>query len=79
MNLRILLLRWLDIGGYEKKMKKIAKVLDFVTEGWLKEQTKKMNSTQYEREGEDASFMSALLSRVTEEHTEDLSSPQMQS
>ncbi|KAI3504804.1 hypothetical protein L1887_26525 [Cichorium endivia] len=60
-------LRWLDIGGYEKKMKKTAKVLDYVIEGWLKEQTKKINEEEHE------SFMSALLSRVKEERIEDRS------
>ncbi|KAI3688917.1 hypothetical protein L2E82_46851 [Cichorium intybus] len=64
-------LRWLDIGGYEKKMKKTEKVLDFVIEGWLKEHKKKMNSTRHANEEEDESFMSALLSRVKEECIEE--------
>nr|KAJ0201824.1 hypothetical protein LSAT_V11C600340830 [Lactuca sativa] len=61
-------LRWMDIGGYEKKMKKTAKELDVVIEGWLEEHRKKMNSTQHvdEREEEEEAFMSALLSRVKE-------------
>ncbi|XP_021766096.1 cytochrome P450 CYP82D47-like [Chenopodium quinoa] len=30
-------LRWLDIGGYEKSMKKVAKEIDHVAQGWLDE------------------------------------------
>ena len=49
-------------------MKKTAKELDVVIEGWLEEHRKKMNSTQHvdEREEEEEAFMSALLSRVKE-------------
>uniref|UniRef100_A0A2N9G1D8 Cytochrome P450 n=1 Tax=Fagus sylvatica TaxID=28930 RepID=A0A2N9G1D8_FAGSY len=30
-------LRWLDVGGYEKAMKKTAKELDHMAQGWLEE------------------------------------------
>ncbi|GMH29639.1 hypothetical protein Nepgr_031482 [Nepenthes gracilis] len=30
-------LRWLDVGGYEKNMKRIAKQLDSILQGWLEE------------------------------------------
>lgn len=38
-------LRWFDIGGYEKKMKKVAKVIDHVAQRWL-EDHKKRRSTK---------------------------------
>ncbi|KAI3673132.1 hypothetical protein L6452_39247 [Arctium lappa] len=66
-------LRWLDLGGYEKKMKKIAKELDVILEGWLEEHKAKMDSIQQEdHEGKDQVFMATLLSRVKEELNEDL-------
>ncbi|XP_065881243.1 cytochrome P450 CYP82D47-like [Euphorbia lathyris] len=37
-------LRWLDIGGYEKKMKKTAKELDVVMMEWIKEHKQKRAS-----------------------------------
>lgn len=34
-------LRWLDIGGYERKMKKVAKKIDHIAEEWLAEHKKR--------------------------------------
>ncbi|KAL4566313.1 hypothetical protein LXL04_030427 [Taraxacum kok-saghyz] len=66
-------LRWLDIGGYEKEMKKLAKVLDDIIEGWLQDHKKKMSSTtQHIDEGENQVFMAALLSRVQEAFKENI-------
>ncbi|KAJ0829124.1 putative cytochrome P450 [Helianthus annuus] len=43
-------LRWLDLGGYEKKMKKTATEIDLVFNGWLEDRKKKMNSTSTQQE-----------------------------
>lgn len=39
-------LRWLDLGGYEKAMKKTAKYLDHVLEGWLEEHNQRKLSSE---------------------------------
>ncbi|KAK4859974.1 hypothetical protein QYF36_015258 [Acer negundo] len=51
-------LRWLDIGGDEKKMKKIAKNLDIVAQGWLDEHKKKKASKDAK---EDEDFMDVMI------------------
>ncbi|XVE94796.1 hypothetical protein REPUB_Repub02eG0040300 [Reevesia pubescens] len=63
-------LRWLNIGGDEKLMKKIAKELDQVVEGWLGEHKQKRAANEAESE-ED--FMGVMLSilRDAEEHDAD--------
>nr|GEX69455.1 cytochrome P450 CYP82D47-like [Tanacetum cinerariifolium] len=61
-------LRWLDLGGYEKMMKKTAKD-DVLVDGWLKEH-KKMDSTEHLDDRKDQVFMATLLSRVKEEFKE---------
>ncbi|KAL3639915.1 Flavonoid-6-hydroxylase [Castilleja foliolosa] len=53
-------LRWLDIGGHEKKMKETAKELDIIVDRWLAEHRK-----ENERSGEDKKprdFMDVMLS-----------------
>ncbi|PWA86668.1 cytochrome P450 [Artemisia annua] len=59
--------RWLDLGGYAMEMKKTAKEMDVILDGWLQEHKKKMSSTQ---QLEDV-FMTAVLSRVKEELKQD--------
>nr|XP_043607990.1 demethylepipodophyllotoxin synthase-like [Erigeron canadensis] len=61
-------LRWLDIGGYEKKMKETAKEMDDIFHSWLEDHKNKMSSTQNakEDEGKDQVLLAALLSRVNE-------------
>ncbi|KAJ0504784.1 putative cytochrome P450 superfamily [Helianthus annuus] len=57
-------LRWLDLGGYEKNMKKTALEIDIVVNGWLEDHKKKMSSTstmQEEESRHQAVFMAALL------------------
>ncbi|XP_028757644.1 cytochrome P450 82A3 [Neltuma alba] len=49
-------LRWLDLGGYEKAMKKTAKQLDSILEEWLEEHRRKRASAG------DQDFMDVLLS-----------------
>ncbi|XP_040970723.1 cytochrome P450 CYP82D47 [Gossypium hirsutum] len=63
-------LRWLDIGGDLKLMKKVAKDLDQVAEEWLLEHKEKRAENEANSE-ED--FMGALLSILsdTEEHEAD--------
>ncbi|KAL9450958.1 hypothetical protein AB3S75_012660 [Citrus x aurantiifolia] len=53
-------LRWLDIGGDERSMKKIAKELDVVVQGWLEEHKRKRDSQEMNQEEED--FMYVMLS-----------------
>lgn len=64
-------LRWLDLGGYEKLMKKTAKEMDVVIGGWLEDHKRKMNSTSTLHEDESKVFMAAVLSRVKEEVKEE--------
>ncbi|KAI3821078.1 hypothetical protein L1987_08638 [Smallanthus sonchifolius] len=68
-------LRWFDLGGYEKKMKKTAKEVDVVFNGWLEDHKKKMNSAsplQVDESRDQPVFMAALLSRVKDEVEEEL-------
>ncbi|KAJ0504770.1 putative cytochrome P450 [Helianthus annuus] len=68
-------LRWLDLGGYEKKMKKTALEIDIVVNGWLEDHKKKMSSTstmQEEESRHQAVFLAALLSHVKEEVKEEV-------
>nr|GEY59443.1 cytochrome P450 CYP82D47-like [Tanacetum cinerariifolium] len=64
-------LRWLDLGGYEKMMKKTAKDIDVVIDGWLEEH-KKIDSTQHIDGCKDQVFMATLLCLVKEKIKEDL-------
>ncbi|KAJ4701845.1 Cytochrome P450 [Melia azedarach] len=52
-------LRWLDIGGDEKSMKKTAKELDIVVQGWLEEHKRKRDSSEVT---EEEDFMDVMLS-----------------
>ncbi|WCJ44259.1 Cytochrome P450 82A3 [Euphorbia peplus] len=52
-------LRWLDIGGYEKKMKKTSKELEIVMKQWLKEHKEKRKFGV--NKGEAADFMDVML------------------
>ncbi|KAA8528591.1 hypothetical protein F0562_035946 [Nyssa sinensis] len=54
-------LRWFDLGGHEKAMKKTAKEMDDNFQGWLDEHKRKRNSGQViKRDQQD--FMDVLLS-----------------
>ncbi|KAE8675292.1 putative Cytochrome P450 [Hibiscus syriacus] len=57
-------LRWLDIGGDEKAMKKIGEDLDRYAEGWLDEHRRRKSSDQF-KDGED--FMDVMLSKLKDE------------
>uniref|UniRef100_A0A7N2KRZ5 Cytochrome P450 n=1 Tax=Quercus lobata TaxID=97700 RepID=A0A7N2KRZ5_QUELO len=56
-------LRWLDVGGYEKAMKKTAKELDHMARGWLEEHKQKKFCCGMK---EHQDFMDVLLSIVTD-------------
>ncbi|KMT04503.1 hypothetical protein BVRB_8g181690 [Beta vulgaris subsp. vulgaris] len=52
-------LTWLDIGGYEKKMKRVAKDINVVAQKWLEEHKERRSSKEKE---EKRDFMDVLLS-----------------
>ena len=64
-------LRWLDIGGDEKFMKKVWRELDEVAEGWLQEHKRKRSDSSKLKSDED--FMDVMLSILTDagEHDAD--------
>jgi hypothetical protein len=57
-------LRWLDLGGYERAMKRTAKEFDDVVEGWLEEH--KQRKVSGEAKGHQ-DFMDVMLSIVTDD------------
>lgn len=52
-------LRWLDLGGYEKEMKKTGKKIDDVLQRWLDEHKEKKNSGEATVAEKD--FMDVML------------------
>ncbi|KDP38433.1 hypothetical protein JCGZ_04358 [Jatropha curcas] len=54
-------LRWLDLGGYQKSMKKTAKELDVFVQSWLDEHKCKRSSSECNVKGEE-DFMDVMLS-----------------
>ncbi|GJS06202.1 cytochrome P450 CYP82D47-like protein [Tanacetum coccineum] len=65
-------LKWLDLGGYEKKMKKTSREIDVIVDEWLQVHNKKMKFTPQVDRSKDQVFMATLLSRVKEELKHDL-------
>jgi hypothetical protein len=62
-------LRWLDLGGYEKAMKRTAKELDHALEGWLEEhKQRKVSGDQANKGHQD--FMDVMLSTITDDDQE---------
>ncbi|KAK6245332.1 hypothetical protein SCA6_008422 [Theobroma cacao] len=59
-------LRWLDLGGHEKAMKKTAKELDHILEEWLEEHKQKRNSGNAESEHDFMGMMLSLLNDAAE-------------
>ncbi|KAH1065673.1 hypothetical protein J1N35_030660 [Gossypium stocksii] len=57
-------LRWLDIGGDKRAMKKVGEDLDRFAEGWLEEHKQRKSSGQF-KGGED--FMDVMLSNLKDE------------
>ncbi|KAL4290007.1 hypothetical protein GQ457_14G004960 [Hibiscus cannabinus] len=64
-------LRWLDIGGDQKFMRKVAGELDRVAEGWLREHKQKRVEDEANSEKDFMGVMLSLL-RDAEEHEADL-------
>ncbi|KAE8719494.1 Cytochrome P450 [Hibiscus syriacus] len=60
----------LDIGGYKESMKKIAKELDQVVEGWLQEHKRKIDEDEANSEQDLMGVLLAIL-RDAEEHDAD--------
>lgn len=54
-------LRWLDLGGHERAMKKIAKELEVVFKGWLEEHKHKRKISG-RLMGDELDFMDVMLS-----------------
>ncbi|XP_004293232.1 PREDICTED: cytochrome P450 82A3-like [Fragaria vesca subsp. vesca] len=55
-------IRWLDLGGHEKEMKKTAKEMDAILEGWLEEHKRKRALREEEDDiKEPGDFMDALV------------------
>ncbi|KAK8619022.1 hypothetical protein V6N13_132991 [Hibiscus sabdariffa] len=63
-------LRWMDIGGDQKFMRKVAEELDRVAEGWLREHKHKRAEDEAKSEGDFMGVMLSLL-RDAEEHDAD--------
>ncbi|KAM1050123.1 hypothetical protein ACFX13_032645 [Malus domestica] len=58
-------LRWLDLGGHEKTMRKVAKEVDQVLQGWLEEHKQKKKRTVsngVKGDEEERDFMDLMLS-----------------
>ncbi|CAL1410917.1 unnamed protein product [Linum trigynum] len=55
-------LRWLDVGGFEKAMRKTAGEMDVVVEGWLREHKAKRDSGEAAETEKD--FMDVILDAV---------------
>ncbi|WCJ35337.1 cytochrome P450 family 82 subfamily C polypeptide 4 [Euphorbia peplus] len=58
-------LRWLDLEGHEKAMKKTAKDLDAVLSGWLDEHRQRRDSGEVKGDGEN-DFIDVMLSLETQ-------------
>nr|GMD93713.1 cytochrome P450 CYP82D47-like [Ipomoea batatas] len=55
-------LGWLDIGGYEKTMKEVAKEMDFLVDEWLQEHHRKKETAA--TGGEQQDFMDVMISLI---------------
>ncbi|KAJ0025969.1 hypothetical protein Pint_08881 [Pistacia integerrima] len=59
-------MRWADLGGHEKAMKKTAKELDEVVEGWLREHKQKRSISEVKGENDFMYMMLSLLDEAQE-------------
>jgi cytochrome P450 len=53
---------WLDMNGYEKRMKRAAKEVDSLLGGWLEEHKQKRLTEGKKEEGQD--FMDVMLNTI---------------
>lgn len=68
-------LAWLDIGGYEKEMKKVAKELDELMQEWLDEhKTKRALLKAQGKQGGDQDFMDVMMTILENEKLSDFDS-----
>ncbi|XVF73659.1 hypothetical protein PTKIN_Ptkin13bG0000400 [Pterospermum kingtungense] len=58
-------LRWLDIGGHERFLKKVRKELDEVAQGWLEDHKRKRSDSAAKLESDYEDFMDVMLSSLT--------------
>ena len=58
-------LRWLDIGGHERFMKKVRKEIDEVAEGWLEDHKQKRSDPAGKLKS-DEDFMDVMFSILTD-------------
>jgi cytochrome P450 len=65
-------LRFLDLGGYEKSMKKTAKEMDSIVEGWLQEHKTNRSLNSGVENYEDRDFMDVMLSTFVNNPKSDL-------
>ncbi|KAK9214141.1 hypothetical protein WN944_006129 [Citrus x changshan-huyou] len=59
-------LRWLDLDGCEKSMRRTAKELDQILEGWLKDHKQKRISSDDQVIKDENDFMDVMISVLTE-------------
>ncbi|XVF85205.1 hypothetical protein PTKIN_Ptkin17bG0099300 [Pterospermum kingtungense] len=68
-------LRWMDIGGHERFLKKVRKEFDEVAEGWLEDHKRRRSDSagKMKRPEDDEDFMDVMLSILndTEKHDAD--------
>ncbi|KAJ4974168.1 hypothetical protein NE237_007342 [Protea cynaroides] len=64
-------LEGLDLQGYEKGMKRTAKNLDSIVEGWLKEHKQKGLAADYDKAKSDQDFMDAMISMMENSKLDD--------
>ncbi|XP_076883285.1 strychnine-10-hydroxylase-like [Bidens hawaiensis] len=60
----------LDLGGYEKEMKKTGKEIDSIVDGWLRRRKRERESISTQQEG-DQLFMDVLISALQDATEED--------
>ncbi|XVF82095.1 hypothetical protein PTKIN_Ptkin16aG0016800 [Pterospermum kingtungense] len=65
-------LRWLDIGGHERFMKKVRKELDEVAEGWLEDHKRKRSDSAGELKSHYEGFVDVMLSILTDTEKHDV-------
>ncbi|KAI3836695.1 hypothetical protein MKW92_005273 [Papaver armeniacum] len=62
-------LGWLDIGGYQKVMKKVAKDLDALMQGWLDEHKKERLLSGPNKKAAEKDFMDVMMNILDDENT----------
>lgn len=63
------LLRWLDLNGIIKEMKRIAKEVDSICETWIHEHVERRMKNKSENEDDDKDFIDILLTKIEDGST----------